>query len=303
MDVWSDFLAGCCSGVAGTFGGHPIDTVKVRQQTFTDQLTIRQCIRLSLKNEGITGLFKGMSSPLYTAALVNTTFFGIYGNAVKGMLHISGNQITAKPSLGIVTVAGVVGGAVQVLVSCPVDLVKIKLQMQGTSGAGNYTGAQRNGPINTSLGSRKYFKGPIDCLIVLYKTQGLRGWYKGFTTMLYRDVPSYGLYMFCYEWIVRNGEKYATNDTRQNLLLLFAGGTTGVITWLSILPIDVVKSRIQADCPFNPKYQGMVHCFKVCYETEGLNVFFRGIWPVAIRALIVNAITLFVYEHTLRQLS
>ena len=75
-----------------------------------------------------------MSSPLYTAALVNTTFFGIYGNAVKGMLHISGNQITAKPSLGIVTVAGVVGGAVQVLVSCPVDLVKIKLQMQGTSG-------------------------------------------------------------------------------------------------------------------------------------------------------------------------
>ena len=68
-----------------------------------------------------------------------------------------------------------------------------------------------------------------------------------------------------------------------------------------MLPIDVVKSRIQADCPTNPKYQGMLHCFKVSYETEGLQVFYRGLGPIAIRALIVNAATLFVYQTTLKK--
>jgi len=107
--------------------------------------------------------------------------------------------------------------------------------------------------------------------------------------------------MFLYEWILRTGDQYATNNTRQNLLLLFAGGTTGLVTWLSVLPIDVVKSRIQADCPSNPKYKGMLDCFKVSYQTEGLAVFYRGLGPIAIRALIVNAATLFVYQTTLKK--
>jgi len=54
------------------------------------------------------------------------------------------------------------------------------------SGAGNNSVTSTNRPINAGVGSHKHFKGPIDCLIALYKTQGLRGPYKGLTTMFYR---------------------------------------------------------------------------------------------------------------------
>lgn len=86
----------------------------------------------------MTGLFKGMSSPLLTSGLVNAVFFGVYGNTVKAMLYASGNKTTDNPSLSIVTAAGMVSGAVQLSVSCPVDLVKIKLQLQDMSGILNF---------------------------------------------------------------------------------------------------------------------------------------------------------------------
>ena len=81
-----------------------------------------------------TGLFKGLSSPLLTSGLINAVFFGVYGSTVKAVAHASGNQTTDRPSLSTVTAAGVVAGAVQLSVSCPVDLVKIKLQLQDMSG-------------------------------------------------------------------------------------------------------------------------------------------------------------------------
>ena len=43
------------TGIAGTFFGHPIDTVKVRQQTHPHgQLSTRHCVQLALKNEGVS---------------------------------------------------------------------------------------------------------------------------------------------------------------------------------------------------------------------------------------------------------
>lgn len=69
-----------------------------------------------------------MSSPISTAALVNATFFGVYGTTVKIILQTSGKPTNSVPDYGLVATAGMVAGTVQLLVCCPVDLVKIKLQ-------------------------------------------------------------------------------------------------------------------------------------------------------------------------------
>ncbi|KAI0230699.1 hypothetical protein LSAT2_018938 [Lamellibrachia satsuma] len=49
----NDFAAGCLGGCAGLVFGHPFDTVKVRQHTYTGpKITIAQCARQTLNNEG-----------------------------------------------------------------------------------------------------------------------------------------------------------------------------------------------------------------------------------------------------------
>ncbi|XP_046457378.1 mitochondrial basic amino acids transporter-like isoform X2 [Daphnia pulex] len=243
-----------------------------------------------------------MSSPIYTAALVNATFFGVYGGTVKVMLKFSEKPVNSVPEYKTVAAAGMVAGTVQLLVCCPVDLVKIKLQTG--SSAVNGPMPKTNGSLNASPIASKPFKGPIDCLMTMYKTQGIRGWYKGLVPMFWRDGPSYGLYMFLYELILREGkEKYSTSGLGEGLLALIAGGVTGTVTWVSVLPIDVVKSRIQADCVVNPKYRGMLDCIRVSYRAEGWRVFFRGFYAIAFRAMIVNAATFFVYQSTLTHLT
>ena len=76
-----------------------------------------------------------MSSPVYTAALVNAAFFGTYGTTLKLMENSSTEPTKRKePGYESVVLAGMVAGAVQLLISCPVDLVKIKLQTGVTTG-------------------------------------------------------------------------------------------------------------------------------------------------------------------------
>ena len=57
----------------------------------------------------------------------------------------------------------------------------------------------------------------------------------------------------------------------------WAGGLAGVLCWLSVLPSDVVKSRMQADSldPAARRYSGALDCVRQSIAREGAGVFFR----------------------------
>lgn len=146
-------------------------------------------------------------------------------------------------------------------------------------------------------------KGPLHFLRIQYTGHGLKGWYKGLLPMFLRDPLTWGLYMVIYEQILRKGKEYQLSSLAQCLLPLLAGGVTGVVSWSAALPCDVVKSRIQGDCLVNPRYNGTLHCIKISYAEEGLQVFTRGFGPLALRAFIVNAATFIVYQSMLNHIS
>lgn len=53
--------ASSVANIAGYITGHPLDTIKVRQQTSSRQLTARQCAYATIVNEGTFSLYKGLS--------------------------------------------------------------------------------------------------------------------------------------------------------------------------------------------------------------------------------------------------
>lgn len=289
---WCDFMAGWIGGCAGLLVGHPFDTLKVRQQAFQNS-SLSQITKECIKKEGVKGLFKGMFYPMLSAGALNSIFFGVYGVSLRYMTSLrapeagggktSGSLASTriKPTNWEIFWAGCAGGAAQLVVACPVDVAKIKLQTQ-TGHASDKT----------------HYRGPYDCLKSIYRTQGIRGWYKGLVPMAWRDSPSYGVYIIAYEWIFEQlGRKHGQLPTP--FQTVWVGGVAGVLSWLVIIYLDVVKSRIQADDPLNPKYHGMIDTFKKCYAEGGIKIFGRGLVVMSLRAFPLNGATFLGYEYCL----
>lgn len=76
----------------------------------------------------------------------------------------------------------------------------------------------------------------------------LVGFYQGGWITVIRDAPSYGIYFWVYEGmkrILELDQSQNSSDSSNAWKLLVAGGMAGAVSWSSIYPIDVIKSRLQ----------------------------------------------------------
>ncbi|XP_063222866.1 mitochondrial basic amino acids transporter isoform X1 [Bacillus rossius redtenbacheri] len=258
-----DFLAGCLGGCAGILVGHPFDTVKVHLQTQDFQNPkyrgTLHCFQSIIRRESVAGLYRGMSSPLVAVAAVNAIVFGVYGNAQRHMGD--------PDSLASHLLAGCAAGLVQSFVCSPVELGKTRAQLQ--SGAS-----------------------PLRCLREVVRRAGLRGVYRGLAVTVAREVPGYGVYFLAYEAMTRGSERLGTPG------MLLAGGLSGMASWFTSYPADVVKSRLQADT--QGRYKNAVDCLRKSVAQEGLPVLYRGLASTLLRAFPTNAATFAVVTWVMR---
>lgn len=72
MDFWQElltstwgreFMAGGFGGIAGTIAGHPLDTLRIRQQS-SNTGSAFSILRQVVIKEGPAALYKGMGAPL-----------------------------------------------------------------------------------------------------------------------------------------------------------------------------------------------------------------------------------------------
>uniref|UniRef100_A0A7N4NQW7 Solute carrier family 25 member 48 n=1 Tax=Sarcophilus harrisii TaxID=9305 RepID=A0A7N4NQW7_SARHA len=267
-----DFLAGWIGGATSVIVGHPLDTVKV------------------------TGFFKGMSFPLASIAVYSSVVFGVFSNTQKFLTQYRSGESSHSPSLSDLILASMLSGVVSVGLGSPVDLIKIRLQMQTQP----FLKANLHlKPRPKDLWNQPKYQGPIHCMTSIIRNEGLVGLYRGANAMLLRDVPGYCLYfipyVFIYEWITP--ENYTTSNP---YTVWLAGGIAGAISWGTATPMDVVKSRLQADGVYCNKYKGVMDCISQSYQKEGLKVFFRGITVNTIRGFPMSATMFLGYELSLR---
>ncbi len=135
----------------------------------------------------------------------------------------------------------------------------------------------------------------------IWRTHGIRGFYRGITATALRDV-GYGAYFAAYEATLRywphphrapdhhradspGAEVESTLSTHSWPALLAAGGLAGVAGWIVTFPFDVVKTRVQSTPSGNPDnpYRTTWSTITASYRKEGLGVFFRGLAPTLIR--------------------
>jgi solute carrier family 25 protein 45/47 len=82
--------------------------------------------------------------------------------------------------------------------------------------------------------------------------------------------------------------------------VLVAGGCAGVLAWAVATPMDVIKSRLQADGQGQHRYRGLLHCVVTSVREEGPRVLFKGLALNCCRAFPVNMVVFVAYEAVLR---
>ncbi|KAM5216167.1 solute carrier family 25 member 48 isoform 2-T2 [Hipposideros larvatus] len=203
-----DFVAGWIGGAASVIIGYPLDTVKTRLQAGVGYGNTLSCIRMVYRKESVFGFFKGMSFPLASIAVYNSVVFGVFSNTQRFLSQQQCREPRAGTphSLSDLLLASMVAGVVSVGLGTPVDLIKIRLQMQTQPFREANLGLK---PRAAALGERSAYQGPVHCIATIVRTEGLAGLYRGGSAMLLRDVPGYCLYFIPYvllnDWITPEG--------------------------------------------------------------------------------------------------
>jgi len=263
-------IAGGVGGICAVVVGHPFDLLKVRMQTaekgvYTGTL---DCLRKTLAKEGIIrGLYAGVSAPLVGVTPMFAVSFWGYDmgkKLVKATSEVKDNQLT----IAQISAAGFFSAIPMTLITAPFERVKVLLQIQG----------QSSGP--------KKYSGGFDVVRQLYKEGGIRSVFRGSVATLARDGPGSAAYFAAYEYT----KKALTPKDSTDLSLpaiMAAGGVAGIAMWVSIFPVDTVKSRLQS-AEGRPTLGGVI---REIYGKGGVKAFFPGLTPALLRAVPANAAT------------
>ncbi|GFZ07697.1 mitochondrial substrate carrier family protein [Actinidia rufa] len=302
--VWREFLWGAIAGAFGEGMMHPMDTVKTRIQSQAilsrcqNQKSILQMVRTVWVTDGVRGFYRGIAPGVTGSLATGATYFGVIESTKKWIEE-------KHPSLGghwAHFIAGAVGDTLGSFVYVPCEVMKQRMQVQGTRKYWSSVVMKENAHMKPDMQIYGYYSGMFQAGSSIWKEQGLKGLYAGYWSTLARDVPFAGLMVTFYEalkdfteygkkkWIPGSG--YHVSSSLEGLLL---GGLAGGLSAYLTTPLDVVKTRLQIQGS-SLRYNGWVDAVHNIWKTEGMEGMFRGSIPRVMWYVPASALTFMAVE-------
>ncbi|KAI4731943.1 hypothetical protein E4T49_00212 [Aureobasidium sp. EXF-10728] len=247
---WKTELASMSSSVLSTFIAFPLDFAKVRMQSYDTRFlaTVKDAYHV----EGLRGFWRGVGTPMASVTLVRTISFGLYQRSKHVIDHYMtrmtgespldlANKKGQYPTLSTIACfssAGATAGAVITFVSCPFELIKLNAQLAGKMKR-EANPSDRPQPISDLR------TGAFRTAQQLVRERGTRGLYCGYRLHLVRDTIGTAIYFGTYETVKQILSNGRGNEPAEPAAVALAGGTCGIVSWVLIYPIDVVKTQFQ----------------------------------------------------------
>lgn len=193
---------------------------------------------------------------------------------------------------------GGLAGVPVAILATPTELLKCRLQAQG--GARPPQGAVYS--LADAQTGKVLYSGALDSAKRIVQFEGgALALFRGFLPTLLREVPGNAFYFGCYSWCKHQlaaAQGIEVSELGTGSLAL-SGALAGPAFWAPMLPVDVIKSKVQTDNPLNPQHRGGLAWGRAILKTEGVKGLFRGWQPCLGRSVPANAVTFLVYEQAL----
>ncbi|CDR98588.1 hypothetical protein [Sporisorium scitamineum] len=286
-----DIAFGSIAGMVSKVFEHPFDLVKVRLQTQSADRPARyagafDCFKQTYLQEGIRGLYRGLSLPVFGATLENACLFFTYNQIQSAIRWFNGEarsssaaKADAESPLSIpqLAIAAAGAGSATSVVLTPIELIKCKMQVQmitreqqhapvaAGAGVGQpqlqqtrslHTSAVRSAASTQSAQTLKTLDGPLALLRRTIATDGIRGLWLGQTGTLLREtgggVAWFLAFESCSRYLIARKKLQWKRDgmTKKDLSsleLVGAGALAGISYNVVLFPADSVKSTMQTE--------------------------------------------------------
>eukprot|EP00658_Telonema_sp_P-2_P051068 TRINITY_DN39085_c0_g1_i1.p1 TRINITY_DN39085_c0_g1~~TRINITY_DN39085_c0_g1_i1.p1 ORF type:complete len:354 (-),score=84.55 TRINITY_DN39085_c0_g1_i1:175-1236(-) len=170
-------LAGSLSGITTTVLTYPLDLIRSRlMMSGGNYRGIADCARQTVAAEGLRGLYAGLAPTLagivpYTG--INFTCYDTLKRYAQKEAPAQGIEVHTK------LVIGAVSGMFSQTVSYPIDTVRRRMQLQGTTNS--------------------IYTGSFDCLAKVVRSEGVAALYRGLAANLIRAGPNTAIQFLAYE--------------------------------------------------------------------------------------------------------
>ncbi|XP_048840142.1 mitochondrial glutamate carrier 1-like [Brienomyrus brachyistius] len=289
-------INGGVAGIVGVTCVFPIDLAKTRlqnqrhgQQVYRSMV---DCLLKTVRSEGYLGMYRG--------AAVNLTLV-TPEKAIKLAANDFFRHHFARDGRGLTVfremLAGCGAGICQVIITTPMEMLKIQLQ-----DAGRLTAQQRSPAMTpplklsvagTAVPARQYNAGVAAVRSVsasqiawdLLHSQGVGGLYRGLGATLLRDVPFSMIYFPLFAHLHRLGQGQPS-EAPPFYWSFLSGCGAGCIAAVAVNPCDVIKTRLQSLSrgANEESYSGIVDCARKILRKEGPSAFLKG---ASCRALLI----------------
>ncbi|VTJ60378.1 mitochondrial glutamate carrier 2 isoform X1 [Marmota monax] len=286
LSIAAKLINGGVAGLVGVTCVFPIDLAKTRLQNQHGKDMYKgmiDCLMKTARAEGFLGMYRGAAvnltlvTPEKAIKLAANDFF-------RQLLMEDGMQRNLKMEM----LAGCGAGMCQVVVTCPMEMLKIQLQDAGRLAAPHQSSTSAPSSSRSyTTGSASTHKRPSATLIAweLLRTQGLAGLYKGLGATLLRDIPFSIIYFPMFANLNNLGVHELTGKASFAHSFM-SGCIAGSLAAVAVTPLDVLKTRIQTlkKGLGEDVYSGIIDCARKLWIQEGPSAFMKG---AGCRALVI----------------
>lgn len=266
-------LAGAAAGVMEHCVMYPVDCVKTRMQSLVpdpkaDYRSIRDAFHKIVKFEGMRNTVRGIQVVVGGAGPAHALYFTCYEKTKKVLANGQrGSHFTHGIAGGVATFA-------HDAVMTPIDVIKQRMQVYGSP-----------------------YKSCAHCTMDVYTKEGLRAFYRSYTTQLTMNLPFQIVHFIVYE---KMQDILNHNRDYNPLSHVISGGLAGATSAAVTMPLDVCKTLLNTqECCARRQVSyinGMAAAFRTVYEFQGVWGFFRGLQARVIFQMPATAISWGVYE-------
>lgn len=149
--------------------------------------------------------------------------------------------------------------------------------------------------------SPKYQNGLVSGTVKLCKDMGFKGIYAGVVPVLLRQASNQAVRLGLYNAIktmIQQASGTRPNEPLSSAATFAVGSFAGIVTVYTTMPIDTVKTRMQA-LGASELYTSTANCFVRIFKDEGLLTFWKGATPRLGRLVLSGGIVFTIYEKML----